>query len=182
MPMWSFSTAMRELERTKLHDLPRIGDRPPRCLLPLPPAPSTSSDAGRPTHVYGIAVSEDLLADLAHATKPRTQMDGVAATYAGLALVRARTGAMGAFLAAGRPPRVPSLRDGSGGARSPDETEGVVPLVCVCSNTLSSYKRRPSQDVVDRLTQMLGGAPRWWEVYVPHKGERLEDIVCAVVA
>jgi hypothetical protein len=160
-------------QRTPPSNLPCAGDRPPRCLLPLPPALALPGARTRGTaYVYGFAVHEDLLADLAHHARPRARLDGVQATYAGLALVRARTGAAGAFLAAGRPDT----------AKTSAKARGVVPLVAVCTSAPGSYRRRPSQDVLDRLAALLGGAPRWWETYVPALGERVEDVVCAAMA
>jgi hypothetical protein len=41
-----------------------------------------------------------------------------------------------------------------------------VPLLSIFSNEKSSYKKRPSQVEVDRLSQIMGGKqPRWWVDY-----------------
>ena len=40
-----------------------------------------------------------------------------------------------------------------------------VPLTSIFSNESESFKRRPSQEKVDRLSEILGKQPRWWVDY-----------------
>ena len=40
-----------------------------------------------------------------------------------------------------------------------------VPLISIFSNEYDSFKRRPSQEKVDRLSEIMGKQPRWWVDY-----------------
>jgi hypothetical protein len=40
-----------------------------------------------------------------------------------------------------------------------------VPIVSIFTDEGPSYNRRPSQEQVDRLSQILGKQPRWWVDY-----------------
>ena len=40
-----------------------------------------------------------------------------------------------------------------------------VPIISIFSNERTSYKKRPSQEQVDRLTEIMGKQPRWWLDY-----------------
>lgn len=40
-----------------------------------------------------------------------------------------------------------------------------VPLISIFSNELPSFKKRPSQQQVDRLSQIIGKQTRWWVDY-----------------
>ena len=40
-----------------------------------------------------------------------------------------------------------------------------VPLISIFSNESESFKRRPSREKVDRLSEILGKQPRWWVDY-----------------
>jgi hypothetical protein len=40
-----------------------------------------------------------------------------------------------------------------------------VPLISIFSNERPSFKKRPSQEQVDRLSQIIGKQPRWWVDY-----------------
>ena len=45
----------------------------------------------------------------------------------------------------------------------PGHPEPVVRLLAIFSNEVSSFPRRPSQEKVDRLSEILGGLqPKWW--------------------
>lgn len=150
------------LQGTKPRDLPRLHDRPSKCFLALP-HDALSSPVLR---YYAFAVTEDFLADLARAAPKRERLrvphaDGVQLTHHGLHLVRIRTGAQRIFLTAGRIDydRLP---------RHPPPfvaPNGIVPLVAVCSSESSSYRKRPSQEQIDRLTDILGTPPQWWTAF-----------------
>ena len=40
-----------------------------------------------------------------------------------------------------------------------------VPIVSIFSDERFSFKRRPSQEKVDRLSEIIGKQPRWWVDY-----------------
>jgi hypothetical protein len=42
---------------------------------------------------------------------------------------------------------------------------GEVPIISIFTDEGPSYKRRPSQEQVDRLSRILGKQPRWWVDY-----------------
>ncbi|VDB83361.1 unnamed protein product [Peniophora sp. CBMAI 1063] len=160
--MWSFASAMYTAQGTKPRDLPKLHDRPSKCFLALPHDALSSSTL----RYYAFAVTEDFLADLARAAPKRERLrvphaDGVQLTHHGLRLVSARTGARRIFLTAGRidrdrPPRHPPP------FVAPN---GIVPLVAVCSSEPSSYRKRPSQEQVDRLMDIFGTPPQWWTAF-----------------
>jgi hypothetical protein len=85
--------------------------------------------------------------------------DGVELTRLGLRLLCARSGTRDLFLAAGRyeekrRPRPPFVGPG-----------GIIPLVAICSTSISSYRRRPSQAQIDRVAEIVGVRPRWWKAF-----------------
>ena len=43
--------------------------------------------------------------------------------------------------------------------------ENRVPLISIFSDEGSSLRRRPTQEQVDRLSQIMGKQPRWWIDY-----------------
>ena len=43
--------------------------------------------------------------------------------------------------------------------------EPEVPILSIFSNEGPSFKRRPSQEQIDRLSQIIGKQPRWWIDY-----------------
>ena len=161
------------LQRTKPSDLPRLGDRQPRCLLVLP------SDAlTNPVPQYfGFAVTEEFLADMARAEFPRrvkAGADGVELTRLGLRLLCARSGTRDLFLAAGR-------HDGKYSPPPFIGPGGIVPLVAVCSTSISSYRRRPSQAQIDRVAKIAGVQPRWWKAFASELPNLPEKNVIASV-
>ena len=40
-----------------------------------------------------------------------------------------------------------------------------VPIVAIFSDERPSFRRRPSQEQVDRLSEIIGKPPRWWLDY-----------------
>ena len=58
--------------------------------------------------------------------------------------------------------RVPSDAASIPGLRLGDER---VPIVAIFSNESTSFKKRPSQERVDRLSEIMGKQPRWWVDY-----------------
>ena len=40
-----------------------------------------------------------------------------------------------------------------------------VPVLSIFSDEVSSFRRRPSQEQVDRLSEIMGKQPRWWIDY-----------------
>ena len=57
---------------------------------------------------------------------------------------------------------VPSDAASIPGLRLGDER---VPIVAIFSNESTSFKKRPSQERVDRLSEIMGKQPRWWVDY-----------------
>ena len=43
--------------------------------------------------------------------------------------------------------------------------ESRVPVISIFSNEGPSYRKRPSQEQVDRLSEIIGKQPRWWVDY-----------------
>ena len=51
-----------------------------------------------------------------------------------------------------------------------------VPVISIFSDEGSSYRKRPSQEQVDRLSELMGKQPRWWIDYVDPRSYRGNEI------
>ena len=45
------------------------------------------------------------------------------------------------------------------------EEELMVPVISIFSDEGPSFRKRPSQERVDRLSEIIGKQPRWWADY-----------------
>ena len=60
---------------------------------------------------------------------------------------------------------LPDPKTAAGTVAMEGHPDSVVPLLSIFSNEVSSFSRRPSQEKVDRLSEILGGKqPKWWWV------------------
>ena len=95
--------------------------------------------------------------------KELKDFDDLAKISAGIQLLRAHTCIKGLrFESALNDPAAPTGTVTIPGSR-PGEPR--VPVLSIFSNEGPSYKRRPSQEQVARLVQIMGRHPRWWLDY-----------------
>jgi hypothetical protein len=95
--------------------------------------------------------------------KELKDFDDLAKIGTGIQLLRAHTRIKGLeFESALNDPAAPTATVTIPGSRS---REPCVPVLSIFSNESPSYRRRPSQEQVDRLVQIMGRQPRWWIDY-----------------
>lgn len=114
---------------------------------------------------YGYAVTSEWLVEFAKAHwKDAERFDNLAKVSTAIKLLRAQSGIRSLLyesaLADKAVPEDTILLPG----HRPGEL--MVPLLAIFSDEKSSYKKRPSQAQVDRLSEIMGGKqPRWWVDY-----------------
>ncbi|KAI9444427.1 hypothetical protein F5148DRAFT_1255124, partial [Russula earlei] len=93
--------------------------------------------------------------------KELKDFDELSKISAGIKLLRAHTGIKGLKLeSALNDPAAPTSTTMPGRPGEPR-----VPVLSIFSNEGPSYRRRPSQEQIDQLVQIMGRQPRWWIDY-----------------